>query len=485
MEGISVMQIHIFDTVEFSQINKLQEVSSPTLLIAGAAPDPDGLISNEIFGVSTKKRKRTFAYINLYSHFLHPHIYVALRRLFANLPNLIGGTKYYRIDDNGYLVEDDENGETGIEFLYNNWEKIKFRYDSNDEGGVKQTTRNTRISVIKGYKKDEVFMTRQIVIPAFYRDIKTGSNSSGGSTDDINRLYQKLIRETKLIQSSSLYSVQFHNTNLSIQLTIVNIYEYFKEKLKGKKGLIRKYLMGKNVDYCTRSVITANNVHANTANDLEVSYEYASIPISQACTMAYPFIEKYILDFFDRELISNNNAKIVYDPKTDTIKDVIELKSPATYFTEKYVKKMVDTYQKDFESRFNPIEVPTTNEGKYYLVLSGRRFNPENKNELSPIVNRPMTWTDLLYIACESVLKDKHVLLTRYPVLNEFATIVNKIRISSTTKTVPMLISGVYYKNYPDIDINIPKDDIGINFIDSVRFSHSYLPGLDKHHCRV
>lgn len=239
------MQLTIFDTTEFSQINKLQEITSPSLLTTGAIPDPDGLISNEIFGVTTKKRKQTFAYIDLYSHFLNPHIYIALSRIFANLPNLIGGVKYYRIDEEtGYLIEDNENGETGIEFLYDNWEKINFRRDTNGSDKDTQSTRNTRINVIKGYPKNEVFMRRQIVIPAFYRDIKTGSNKSGGSTDDINKLYQRLIRESKLISSSSLYSVQFHNTNLDIQLTIVKIYNYFKDKIKGKNGLIRKYLMG-------------------------------------------------------------------------------------------------------------------------------------------------------------------------------------------------------------------------------------------------
>ena len=107
------------------------------------------------------------------------------------------------------------------------------------------------------------------------------------------------------------------------------------------------------------------------------------------------------------------------------------------------------------------------------------RFDPSNKNELSPIINRPMTWTDLLYIACESVLKNKHIMCTRYPILDEYGTFISKIRISSTTKTIPMVIDGVFYKYYPNIDFSIPEDNIGIYFIDSMRFSHSYLPGLD------
>ena len=468
------MQVTIFDISEFAQINKLREVTSPTLLTSGALPDPEGLISNEIFGVTTKTRKHTFAYINLYSHYFNPHIYISLTRIFSNLPNVIAGVKYYRIDETtGYLIEDPENGETGLDFLYDNWEKINFRRDEN-----KQTTRNTRINVIKGYPKNEIFMSKQIVIPAFYRDVKTKSNGSG-STDDVNKMYQRLIRETKLIRNSGMFAVQFHNTNLSIQNTIVDIYNYFKNKLKGKNGLIRKYLMGKNVDYCTRSVITANNIHANKAEDMEVTYEYSSIPISQACTMAYPFIEKYVMDFFDRELISDGVAKQLYDASTDTIVENVELDNPASYFSQKYIKRMIDMFQKDPGSRFNPITVPTVSHGNFYLVLSGRRYDTSNKNELSPIVDRPMTWTDLLYIACESSLKDKHFLGVRYPILDEFGNFVTKIRISSTTETIPMVIDGTYYPNYPKVDFKTKEDDIGIYFIDSIRFSHSYLPGLD------
>ena len=140
---------------------------------------------------------------------------------------------------------------------------------------------------------------------------------------------------------------------------------------------------------------------------------------------------------------------------------------------------MIDTYQKDPVSRFNTIDVPAEDGRKYYLVISGKRFDVSNKTELSPIVNRPMTWTDLLYLACESALRDKHILITRYPILDEFGTMITKIRISSTTETEPMIVDGVLYKYYPKIDFKIPKDDIGIYFIDSVRFSHSYLPGLD------
>jgi len=63
------MKIDLFDVDEFVKINNLQPVTSPILFERGGIPNPNGLISNEIFGVSVKSRKETFAYIDLHGHF--------------------------------------------------------------------------------------------------------------------------------------------------------------------------------------------------------------------------------------------------------------------------------------------------------------------------------------------------------------------------------------------------------------------------------
>ena len=115
----------MFDVKEFIELNHLKEVTSPVLFQRGDVPHPDGLISNEIFGVTTKSRKETFAYINLHGHFFHPHVYKAIRRMFRNIDKIINGEQYYSINENGNLVLD-ENGYSGINFLYDNWEKINW-----------------------------------------------------------------------------------------------------------------------------------------------------------------------------------------------------------------------------------------------------------------------------------------------------------------------------------------------------------------------
>jgi hypothetical protein len=98
----------------------------------------------------------------------------------------------------------------------------------------------------------------------------------------------------------------------------------------------------------------------------------------------------------------------------------------------------------------------------------------------SSIGKRPMCITDLMYMACSDVTKDKHVMITRYPILDSMSTFITRIRISSTIETEPMIINGQLHRYYPVIDYNVPREHIGSHFIDAIRFSNSYLEGLDK-----
>ena len=188
------MRLDTFDVDSFVELNHLQPVTSPILFQHGIIPDPNGLISNEIFGVTTVSRKQTFAYIDLHAHFFHPHIYKAIRRMFRNIDKVVNGEMYFSIDENGRLVKDD-NGETGIDFIYNNWNKINWLKES-QENSEEVGMSFERIHLMQNLKKNEVFMDKQIVIPAFYRDIRTSGDSNGGSTDDVNNMYIRLIRLT-------------------------------------------------------------------------------------------------------------------------------------------------------------------------------------------------------------------------------------------------------------------------------------------------
>jgi DNA-directed RNA polymerase beta' subunit len=461
------MKIDLFDVEEFIKLNKLQEVTSPVIFQRGDIPNPDGLLSNEIFGMTTKSRKETFAYIDLGGYYFNPHIYKVIRRMYRNIDKIVNGELYVSIGPDGRLVEDSEKGDTGIQFLYDNWKKINWEKDTTDDvSGM----RKERESVLDNFKRNEIFMKYQIVIPVFYRDIKTGTGG-GGETSDINNLYTKLIRYSSLVKNQNMFAFQFSATNYNIQNTIVDIYDYFKQKLEKKNGLIRKYLMGKSVDYSTRTVITAPTFHADKSSDLFTNFRYSSIPMAQVCSLAYPFVVHYVKAFFEQQ---------VFDPRhgvqSTSGKNDIEFIDPENYFTDKWIKKTIDTFIKDPESRFDIIKVPST-KGMVPISFTGKALT-DVTDAYEPEV-RPMTVCDLLYMACENVSRTKHCEITRYPLNDDFGVFISRFRVSSTTATHPVMVNDYLYQWYPVIDYKCKPEEIGSKFIDAVQFSNSYLEGIE------
>ena len=298
------LKIDLFDFDEFIDLNHLKEVTSPIVFQRGNVPDPFGLLSTDIFGIDVRSRKNKFAYTSLGGHFFHPHVYKSFKRLYRNIERIVAGSEYYRIDENGKLVKDDENGETGIDFIYNNWEKIKWEKNIGEE-----TMRNERIDLVTKTPKNQIFVDKMIIIPVFYRDIQAGNTSGGGETDPLNNLYSKLIRMASLLEDKDMFDFTLNSTNYSIQNILVEIYDTFKHKIERKNGMIRKFLMGKNVDNCARSVISCPLYHEDTPEDSLSSFGRIGVPVSQICSLAGPFMQQWLKSFFEREFIMNQEVK--------------------------------------------------------------------------------------------------------------------------------------------------------------------------------
>lgn len=464
------MKIELFDTKEVIKINKLEEVTSPVLFDRGGVPNPDGLVSNRIFGVSVRDRKEKFAYIDLNGYFFNPHIYKVFKRLYRNIENIINGTESYSITSKGELVKD-PNGETGIQFIYDNWEKIKWE---RTEG-----MRNERIDILTKTPKNQIFTRYQIVIPAFYRDISS-SSGGGGSTSELNTFYVALIRLASLIKDETLFDFSFHSTNLAIQNKMVEIYDYFKSKLTKKSGLIRKFLLGKNTDYGVRSVIAAPTFHCDDIDDEMIDLTHCAVPISQACVMFYPFVFAWVRNYLDSEIIERQfNKSSIEVPGEDPENAVpaVKFDKPEAVFDDKYIMKMINRYIKNPDGRYETINIPLSNGKTGKLVFVCRPIT--NGGIPGAIYTRYMTITDILYMACVDVTANKHVIITRYPVLNLFGATLSRVRISSTIETMPVDVNGQVYKWYPKIDLNTPTNRVGVQFVDTTKFSNSLLHGMN------
>lgn len=463
------MKIEIFDTKQFVDINELEPVTSPIIFQRGNVPDPNGLLSTRIFGVSVKSRKNQFSYIDLSIPFFNPHVYKAFKRFFRNIEYIVNGSKYFSIDDKGKLYEDPENGETGLEWIYKNWEKIKWELSLEDS-----PMRKERVNLLTKSKKNVIFTRYQIVVPVFYRDVML-KDGGGGETDPLNNFYSKQIRLVSLLKDRDMFDFTMHSTIWSIQNLMVEIYDTFKKKLEKKNGLIRKFLMGKSPDNCARSVISCPIYHSDRPEDTPARFGHVGVPISQICSLCSPFMQYWLKNFFEREFIQKQE---IMTTVVDGEQNFVKLYKPELYFTDKYIKTMLDRFIHDPESRFMPIQVPIGKDKFMNVNFTGKHLDPSGTHELSTIADRPMTVTDLLYVAAVDVTKGRHAMVTRYPMDSAYNSFFGYIDVISTSQTEVVNINGVIYRNYPKVDMGIKRSVIPIRFIDSVQFSNSYLAGM-------
>ena len=139
------LEMKLLDIEKFIKDNpSTKEITSSIFFTRIGQPDPEGLLSTEIFGLTKDERSGIYGYIDLHEYFIHPLIYKKLTRLDRKFRYIVHGTKTYSINSSGELVED-ENGKTGMKWLKANFDKIK----------LKQSTSIQRKRVIKFIKDNK------------------------------------------------------------------------------------------------------------------------------------------------------------------------------------------------------------------------------------------------------------------------------------------------------------------------------------------
>lgn len=478
------LKLDLIDPDKLVKVNELKEITNPIFFERNFSPTPDGLLSNEIFGIDKYNRANTFAYIDLYEYFLNPLIYKIWCKIDRNIKDCIHGTDTFSINDKGEIIQD-PNGDCGVKFLKNNISKIKLRRTSSRE-------RDMRITFIEKYMgKPEMFISKMIVCPAFYRDV----NSEKGKTSvgAINELYRNLITNVAALRESSDYGLNLSDaTRGRIQEVLLQIYDYFGPGAKlnensdektpalipGKTGILHRTVLGKTADYASRLVLSAPELKVESLDDINADIDYSVLPLASACANFLPFIIYNIRRTFENEFSGDSVLPYMKDGK------IIYLhpKDYQTEFSDERIKKEIDKFVSGYSDRITSVEVPTEEGITCRLVFKGYNMTPEEfaktKEGKLPIMDRDLTWLDVIYQAAVESVKDKHILINRYPIDTYFNIFATKVKISSTVDTEPMIINDVFYKNYP----RIRQEDIGSNtsnkFIDTLNISNLYLDGI-------
>lgn len=482
LKELRKFNLEFLDTDKFIKVNECKEITNPIYFSKPGVPTSDGLLSNEIFGTTKEERAGTYAYISLGEYFMHPLIYKIWSRRDSRIRECVHGTKKFIIDEEGNLVED-ANGECGIDFLRKNFDRIKMK---------ESTSHRTKFQnkFIQANKKS-AFIKNYLVIPAFYRDKDTSNNSKITVTNS-NSLYQSLIIATNSLRESLDYGLEFSNgARGRIQEILLKIYDWFckEPNLSKKMGIIKRAGMSKTTDYASRVVISAPELKVESWKDLMVDLDYAAVPLESVCSNFLPFMIFAVRRFFENEFMSGDLYH--YYDKSGQLKTV-HVKDPLIEFSDERIKQEIERYIKGFANRLIPIEVPNE-EGitlhmkfKGKISSSGKEFTEDqlqNRESLEQsdklgIVDRDLTWCDVLYICACEVVKNKTILVTRYPFDSYYSQFPVQVRVSCMKRTETVVLDGEVYPYYPLIRQEYIGKNTSNMFISTLNISNLYLSAI-------
>ena len=506
-------KMELLDINKFVKVNNVQEISNPVFFVRRDVPTSDGLLSNEIFGITKQERSNIYGYVNLGEKFIHPFYYKVWCSLDSKIKEVVHGTDTFIIDSEGQLQKD-PNGKNGIKFLYDNFSKIKIKASSS-------LRRDLKLQFFEAYrnKRDIVFIDKYIVLPAYYRDVNTEGGKIG--VGEINSLYRNLIIAVKSLRGSADFGLSLSAaTRGRIEEILLQIYNWFgmgttisgkptTNVIPGKTGVLRNAVLNKTTDYSSRLVISAPQLKVNKITDLQADMDHVVLPLASALVNFLPynifFIRRYFENLFSGEatvpvlVYDDNPATSVIDAarnvsdavvsKATSYREVrLHVKDYQTQFSDAVIQKQIDRFLKGYSNRFIPITIEMDNPVDknrpilYTLAFKGHNVTKEQYekgNIGKPNVIRAFTWCDLLYMAAVESTRDKHVLITRYPLDTCYNIFPSRARVSSTKDTEPMVFNlfgkDNFYPNYPKIR---PKDilsNTSNKFVDTLNICNLYL----------
>lgn len=239
-------------------------------------PHPDGLFSEDIFGIDgSPEYQQSFSWIELQCPVIHPVLHdILCKRIERKIDLVISGEATFSLDVDGYLIEDPNGNISGMSSLYKNRKKWRFRRNVDDE---EKTTRNKIVDMLEeNLEKDLFFFTKLLVIPPAYRPIVIMEEDKP-RVDPLNEMYQRAIILGNQLSgvSGTLYDI----LSFRMQMLIRELHDYARTKIAKKSGMIRKLMLGKRVDFSARTVISP---------DPNLKLGEVGIPLRMVCQLFEP-----------------------------------------------------------------------------------------------------------------------------------------------------------------------------------------------------
>ena len=473
---IEHLRVGILDVNRFVQVNDCKQITNPVFYDKASVPTSDGLLSNEIFGITKEDRAGTFAYIDLGQYYLDPSCYKCWYRIDPKIKRIVHKDGTFIINSKGE-IEEAPDGKNGIKWLKDNINKIDFKRNSS-------LKRDLRINYLE-MNRGRMFINKYLVIPPYYRDTNTGKRSVG--VGGVNKLYSQLIIAVNALKSTQEFGFDLSGPQEGrVQEIIQNLYDWFIGNsnstiqtdegagISGKRGIFKNANMGKTINYTARLVLSAPELKVNRPEDMKTDYYKSCIPLAACIACFRPFIAYNVRAFFEKEFIGtelypvvDRSGKVVYK----------KLKDPLIEFSDERIHKEMEHFIHAYNNRFVTIPLPVENtKDTYYMYFNGR-FRSDNPKSES-IVNRKLTWCDLFFMAAVDAVKNRYVAITRYPIDSRTNQTFTAVEVSSTTKTEPMIVDGEFYPYYPVIRTEDLGKSTGNKFVDTCNICNLYLASM-------
>ncbi len=505
------MEIKVLNVEEFLKFVQAKEVTTSSFFIPNTSEaHPEGLISNEIFGLpGTPERREKYGYIDLGDWFFNPHVLYVFSRLKSRIAkDMVDGVGKYYIDGLGELTPLEEGATvpetaksdvgTGIIWLRKNWDKIDWlpRKLKSKQGSERRRFMNLMT-------KELAFINKIPVIPAFYRDVDLRSLKR----HEINSLfYERILGLASMIKSSQVLFFGGDDASVTseghkkMQKIISDAYTYFVEKIAGGNAFIHDHVMGKTTDFGARMVISAPRMNFDKPDQLESDFTHTSVPLSVVINIFSPFMKYGIVKFIE-SYIRGSKHIYTFDKKTKEVK----MRNLAPDFMEEFsgdnLTKMFKLYNNSKLFRIQeftlkgedkeripaffiarPNQLPDTDESQESEDITYGDFEIVPAVESNSLFNlkeyKTLTMCELLYIVAEQTLGEKHLYQTRYPVDDINGQYPSKINIIPSYRYNERTVGGFVYKRYPNLS-GVNKDNVDHAFSDSLKMFTTYLPGLD------
>ena len=452
------VKVELIDTKKYADEFNLQAVTSPNIFEPNSKKfHPNGLFSEEIFGsITSMERFTTEAVINLNTKIVHPMIFASNIQQKALYTSIMSGKQYAIFNEETHAFEIVDfhaiGAGTGFQFFISHIHRL-----AEAEPSTALRASNTQRLLVK--YKDRLTTTKIICLPAGLRDLDM--QSSRLSKDDVNKLYMSVIN---LSTSLSSYSISedtiFDGIRYQMQLKVADIYNYLKNVISGKGGFLQKHYGARKIAFSTRNVISVSVNDADTPDDSSnIKSDETMVPMLNLIKCFQPFFTNYVQKKLYGELFSHGSTENipVTNPKTFSL-EYITLKSSEInkYTTTDGVNRIINQF-KHVEFRESPISIRDSNGKLFWLLVTytdeagGKIFISKTADDLKRMTEqdnvsfdikrvKPLMWVEALYLAGMQIAYGKHVLVTRYPVLEDGSIYPSKVHSITTNPSKSMIV---------------------------------------------